>query len=510
MSEYCKVIIVDDEFIMRQGMKHMLEWEKEGLQIVGEASNGQEGLALVEKLKPHIVLADIVMPIIDGIEFSEIIGKRFPEIQLIMLSSYDKFEYVKTTLMNGASDYILKPTLNPEILLKTLKNAVDKIPGLKLKMHEEMPYAGQVEKYLLGYQKKLDEVTFVSFFPHTLYRMLAVNLRTVGGKHKENMNPVRKILEDHYAGIHSYVSLPVFLEEGTLCFVLNYRVKDELSVIVDAKAIVSRLERIYPRVYMVMSRGFSNMQAMKKHFEQDINGELQNAFYNPDKHLFIVEDYQGESIIKKFQFEAYTRHLIQGRYFEALEMFESYTAYICEMQMEEEKLKNFSKNLLYNFLMDIEKLSVESEALKKRYFSMLDNALWADDFKKAVKEITLELRKILESHLQNEDIRIIQIKQYVEQHYQESLDLSDIAGRFNFSYNYLSAYFSQNTKEGFNEFLNKIRVENACRLLRQEDMPIADIGNLVGYSEHSYFCRVFKKITGETPSNFRRREKQSL
>ena len=75
MAEYCKVVIIDDEFIMRQGMKHMLDWEKEGFQIVGEASNGQEGLEVIEKKKPNIVLTDIVMPVLDGIEFSEILNK---------------------------------------------------------------------------------------------------------------------------------------------------------------------------------------------------------------------------------------------------------------------------------------------------------------------------------------------------------------------------------------------------------------------------------------------------
>ena len=94
MAGYCKVVIIDDEYIMRQGMKHMLDWEKEGFQIVGEASNGQEGLEVIEKTLPNIVLADIVMPVLDGIEFSEILQKKFPEMQLIILSSYDKFEFV--------------------------------------------------------------------------------------------------------------------------------------------------------------------------------------------------------------------------------------------------------------------------------------------------------------------------------------------------------------------------------------------------------------------------------
>src|SRR5699024_6703215 len=165
MEDYCKVLIIDDEFIMRQGMKHMLEWEKEGFQIVGEATNGQEGLDLIEKLEPDIVLADIVMPVLDGIEFSQILKQKYPEIQLIILSSYDKFEYVKSTLLNGASDYILKPTLNPEILLKTLQKVARNSPGLTLRKEKELSPRVMLERFLMGYRDRLDEVLFVNTFP---------------------------------------------------------------------------------------------------------------------------------------------------------------------------------------------------------------------------------------------------------------------------------------------------------------------------------------------------------
>ena len=131
-KNYCKVLIVEDEFIMRQGIKHMIEWEKEGFAIVGEATNGEEALKLIDNLKPNIVISDIVMPILNGVDFSRIVQKKYPEVQLIILSSYDNFEYVKDTLLSGAVDYILKPTLTTNQLLVTLNKAVDRIPGLEL------------------------------------------------------------------------------------------------------------------------------------------------------------------------------------------------------------------------------------------------------------------------------------------------------------------------------------------------------------------------------------------
>ena len=134
---YCKVLIVDDECMMRQGIRHMIEWEKEGYLLVGEAANGEEGLLMIEEHQPDIVLADIVMPVLDGMEFAVIVKKRFPKVKLIMLSSYDDFEYVKKTLLNGACDYILKPSLNSEELLDMLGRAAGTIPGMQLEKKKE-------------------------------------------------------------------------------------------------------------------------------------------------------------------------------------------------------------------------------------------------------------------------------------------------------------------------------------------------------------------------------------
>lgn len=81
-KDYCKVLIVEDEFIMRQGIKHMIEWEKEGFAIVGEATNGEEALKLIDNLKPNIVISDIVMPILNGVDFSRIVQKNIQKYSL--------------------------------------------------------------------------------------------------------------------------------------------------------------------------------------------------------------------------------------------------------------------------------------------------------------------------------------------------------------------------------------------------------------------------------------------
>ena len=506
-EEYCRILILDDEFIMRQGMKHMMDWEQEGFQIVGEGSTGEEGLVLAEELKPHIVLADIVMPVMDGIEFSAILGKKHPEIQLIILSSYDKFEYVKTTLLNGASDYILKPMLNPESLLETLKKAAGRIPGFRLKRKAGVSCAGQLERFLSGFANRLDETLFVSVFPHTLYRILAVNLRDCCDGHKDEYYSVRRRITDFFTERGVYSTADVLLEEEILCVILNYRLKDGMALVKDTDEIAEQMRKFYPRAFFVLSRSFSSIQKIRGFCKEDVMPNVEKGFYYRRKSLYIVEKYEGQQEVVRFEYETYTAYLAAKEYEKALDLFEDYTKYLCSRQMDEERLKNLTRNLLYNYLMETERTLGWNEGLRERYFREISDALWEEDYQNVMDGIFAGLRNILRDRQGAEENRIREIKNYVEGHYQEPLELSDIADKFGLSYSYLSTYFSQTAREGFSEFVNKIRIRHAKELLEEKGMSISKIGAEVGYTEHSYFCRVFKRMTAQTPSEYRRSRK---
>ncbi|GAE92218.1 DNA-binding response regulator [Gracilibacillus boraciitolerans JCM 21714] len=120
MQEFYKVLIVDDEMLIRQGIINYIEWENEGYKIIGEASNGEEAMQLMASDHPHILITDIVMPGMDGIELVKNVKEFYPETEIIVLSSFENFDYVKQTFQNGVADYILKPKLNTEELLQTL------------------------------------------------------------------------------------------------------------------------------------------------------------------------------------------------------------------------------------------------------------------------------------------------------------------------------------------------------------------------------------------------------
>ena len=124
-----KLLIVEDEMLLRQGIVHMLNWTEHDFLIVGQVSNGKEALECIDTLKPDIIITDIIMPVMDGVEFTRRVKNAYPEIQIVVLSSYDDFSYVRETLRLGACDYVLKREINESMILEVLKRTAKKCIG---------------------------------------------------------------------------------------------------------------------------------------------------------------------------------------------------------------------------------------------------------------------------------------------------------------------------------------------------------------------------------------------
>ena len=111
-----KVFLAEDEFLIRNGIKNSIEWEKEGYRFVGEASDGELALPMVLKEKPDILITDIRMPFMSGLELSSLVKKELPDIKIVILSGYDEFEYAKDAIHIGVARYLLKPVSSAKLL----------------------------------------------------------------------------------------------------------------------------------------------------------------------------------------------------------------------------------------------------------------------------------------------------------------------------------------------------------------------------------------------------------
>ena len=286
MSDLCKVLIVDDEYIMRQGIKHLVNWDKEGFLIVGEATNGKEALIMVEELKPHIVVMDVVMPVMDGVELTKEVHEKYPDIKIIVLSGFDDFCYVKETLKNGAMDYILKPTLTGEVFLEALKRAADSIPGFSLSGNSNLILNHALEWYIAGYSDSMNIQDFPEFAKLNTYRMFAVDINYAFENDNDYVAKIRKEIRKtlNEAGI---IFGRTVIDNRNLIYVFNYDIVYEIGVLEKLSRIAERVKNVKPKGFFVLSKRFENIQDVREIYLQ-VESQINSGFYYDNKSILNI------------------------------------------------------------------------------------------------------------------------------------------------------------------------------------------------------------------------------
>lgn len=502
-----KVLIVDDEYIMRQGLRYMISWEEEGFHIVGEATNGQEALTQIESLQPNIVLCDVVMPLMDGIDFVTTVHKLYPALEILVLSGYDKFEYVRRTLLNGASDYILKPTLNPQVLLQSLQNAVQRLPAGLLEEDTSsavLDYGRILEQYILG----LDVPTAFGKLPDYLsapcFHLYAVDIALENAARKPLHDALLQKIQREAAAFSDAQTLVFTLRESVACVLFCHAHRD-LSVEQFALVLSSQLAQLSDRVFALFSPQFRELEQVREIYQQQMAPYLGLKFYYFNISMLRTEHIPAGSLAKPSQFNIFKiSTCIENRQFDqAIALLYQSNRTALQSLAHVQDLKSLTKNALYHFLDVLALDEKEQDRHRNELFQAIDRPCCLDEYLAGLDRVR-ELLTQLSAQASPSDTRIEEIVAYIRAHYNEELHLEDLAARFCFNYSYLSAFFNSQMHESFNDYLNRIRIEKACELLQQHSLSISEISREVGYSEHSYFCRVFRKITGKTPSTWRR------
>lgn len=505
MQQYCKILIVDDEYIIRQGIKHLLDWEKYGFQVIGEAGNGMQALEMVEKDPPDIVLTDIAMPVMDGIELTKMLNIKNGGIQVIILSGYSDFEYVKSTFQNGAVDYILKPTLNPKELLSVLQKAVQRIPNLALKSSAEIHIESLLNQFILGFTDILQTGQLKKQFPLPCLRILGINRKIC-----KNNSVINSFMGSGvYEMLGAYHPYPFNINDDIALVVFNYDHPDEATLSHAVRETVKKLSAASSGLFFVLSDPFYRLEDIRTVYNDRFCKLTERRFYFKNVPLMAASKFPPLQEYEKFDTKRFTSQLTSMNFEQALQMLREYVdRAVSEYRMNEPELKAFLESMLYNLISELEELNLNAENLshlKLNYLSSIEAADYAEDFLKVFHDICGDFSIIIQNyHLKINNDAMKRITAYLQDHYSEPITLNDIAKKFNFSYYYLSSYFSAHSDEGFSEYLNRVRIEKSLELLRNKSIPISEISALVGYSDHSYFCKVFKKFTGHTPSEYRK------
>ncbi len=495
-----RVLIVDDEQLIRQGIKHYLSWEQEGFEIVGEASNGMEALELIDLKQPHIIITDIVMPIMDGEELTRIVKERFPQIEVIILSSFGEFDYVRSTFQSGVVDYILKPKLEAQALLKALKSAAERIPSLQIRDKHvlvELSIGQIIQKMISGYEVNYDAEKISGMFPYRNFCLMGIVL-------KKGETDLPNQIKDQIETVLGREDYLFHFEQNTV--LLN---GDDFS---ECIRLANELGKSYREYGFALSEPFTDFSQLGVIYKEGLAKLLNYRFYFSEQPLLMQQNLPNpEPQCDSFNLDWFTGEFKRKNFEGAFKYLQEHAAALSNCYtLDVYEYKAFFGNIVFNITVLLGNMEYEVKNLdhaKYSYFKAIEDAQNAKEvIGQLIKFITEAKQCIFSSQNQLDNINMKKLLEFIKDHYAEQITLTDVAKHFHFNPSYLSSYFSTHNGEGFIEYLNRIRIEEASKLLVEGTSTISEISGMVGYSDHSYFCKVFKKITGLSPSQFRRKQ----
>lgn len=521
-----KVFLVEDERIMREGIKENIEWNKEGFIFCGEAQDGELAYPLILEKRPDIVITDIKMPFMDGLELSKLIKKEIPSIKIIILSGFDEFEYAKQALSIGVTEYLLKPMDRHELL-----KAVHKVAALIDEEKEMEVYFHQIEGQKEQHDMFLRKNYFTKVFSSQLgvaevleqgqqlnidlngqyFQVLLLEVRLEEGKDWNAVVdvPQNVILFDRDLEGYGYIIKGPTKESVE-------KSRDYLERLLQEKAIeysndffigigqcVHRLS-LLPTAFETAKRVFAY-----RYFEQNrriVEYQSRDIHHPEGESIDVVgfktDDIKNDAIMKllKTGSEDEVEPFVE-RYFESINeenlkslMFRQYiivNGYILVADFLNSL--GYSREEIAPICSDIQRVP-----LKKQF---------TESMKRCLKDAMVKAIRMRDTNASQTYTPIIEkAKTYIQQSYNsENMSLNDVAEHVNMSPSHFSFIFSREMKQSFSEYLIEIRVERAKELLRCTTMKTSDICYEVGYKNPQYFSYLFKKNIGYTPREYRQK-----
>ncbi|QYR20588.1 response regulator [Paenibacillus sp. sptzw28] len=496
-----KAIIIDDEIWIREGLKVQIPWDALDITLAGEASNGVEGLQLIEEVKPDIVLTDIAMPLMNGLELMETIRTRYPNMTVIVISGYAEFEYARKALIYDASDYILKP-FDEEALIESMRKAKRKVlatnsdpvePGAVYRRLSEMLHHGCEEKDM---KAVLDSAGIRITLPA---RVTVVQLT---GEEREN---ARRFVDDMERKISIDLKHPVVFQDPY---------EPQRVIMCTPVLPLSAAEQWfegYEEIKIGAGGIADSLSQLKISYEQACQG-MKYSGWLPGRKIVAYEAIQErkknlvlpDEIVNDFikRLETGERDRLLPWYFTWLEQ---------QAAVPDIALESIQKSVL-ELMLAVAKSNRKNEVDLSNLFDRHETlaiALESDTYTKFKHRFSAFIEEVLrtvQSHATGGTKRTIEeIKAYIDEHYTEEISLNWVAEHFFINPAYLSRTFKREYGQNFNEYIMQLRMSKASRLLADGSLKLELISQMCGFENPKYFFKRFKLFFGCTPSEYRKR-----
>lgn len=494
-----KILIAEDSSLIRQGIITMVDWKRQNCILAGEAENGKAAIRLIDTLKPDILFLDVKMPQIDGLKVLDYIRENHIDIQIIMISGYSSFDYIKHALRAHAVDYILKP-IHEDELNQALSKAIESL-------------------------RRSDSGTAVSKPEKTLSAILEENIYSTFG---DVFYPQSEQTRFWTASIKNKYNDYNFF-------------KDQIQILLPAgvsAAFHEHLDRLDIIFYSDFPEHFSSVLEMLRHVYLLADSLLKNLLY-----IGISEMHPSDYVITKVYYESHKAlcskilhpdcHLLlytqqKQRKYNLDDVFsaeiplldfltsgnQTGAAGLCE-KLIQNHLKNPDIQLdefcmlLTELYCIFTKTGTDCVSRLQQEISMLHNldSLINCDSIQPLLETLYRYCTAIASDMVNRrtdiDSTIVEIQKYIEQHFSEQITLKSLESLFHLSGSYISVMFKRITGTGINQYLRHLRLDHAVRLISSTDFKLSEICEKSGYTNYVHFSKEFKKYTGVSPTDYR-------
>ena len=552
-----KLLIVDDEILVRTGLRSIINWEKNGFQIVGDAENGYQALELIEKTSPDIVLTDIIMPELDGLKLIEIVKERYPSIRIVILSCHNDFHYIRKAMKLGVEDYILKLSITPEELIVLLQEIVKKIYSTNCHVKDRIAieynkpdFSSQSEKDALFkmlidenvdykvFEKNIDSI-FPSYSPKgeavasdAIIALVKIHQNnTNSGSKKVNEKTLQNLVEQQAKGNYSLQTY--VYEKNRIAIIINLKECENIRNAEDAcilderdtterQDIMNDIKEFFENI-LISARRFLNMQ-VSIGISKPFSGytKIKEA-YNQAKESIEYSFYESEGGVYVYcsnHFQQQRAEIFGKNEEEKLcylisicdcngikELISEIIDTIKQRRLSLEQSNQIFLEIVFCFKSCLRKYTNYSHEILDEKIPMY-NTIILFEFLEDARTCFFELAHMCceliykERHGKYRD-EIRKIIEYIESHYMEDITLKWAADYVFISETYLSHIFKKEIGKSFVQYLTEIRMKKAADMLIHTNLSVHEISLKVGYYNINYFGRLFKKYTGTSPKQFR-------
>lgn len=530
----CNIIIVDDEMLVRLGVKSYIENSSKEFYVVDTFSNGRDALEYCKINKPDIVLTDITMPIMDGLQLIEELRNMYNDIKIVVLSCHDDYKFIKGAFKLGVVDYILKYEIEESELVKLLLkikseslnldtyNVEINIDEIKknifneiITLDEDKPISKELNEKILKYCKRLSAYNLITIFIG------------IDDEYDDNFIAIKRNFDSSSA---IDVINEIFKRYGIGEIFYNND-KDLVGLISMQKEFSEK--DIYEKLYYLLE---NINKSFKEYFNISISIGISNIYnslsfsnkaYKEAKEAFLYRFYKGRgSIIQyceniKFKDNINNNFIKELKYyiidesnfsFNKKEVYNNIIHYLDYMKSNKTNpvlFKHEVYNILHSiniYLLDYYNIRSEQTIYTDNYvnqYPLVEKIDYEEIIKDYINFFIEEIEKKVDKEFK-EVLLISKIKKYIYNHYSEELSLQLVADKFYLNKNYFCQYFKKETNKNFIDYLTEVRIEKAKKLLKLENLPSSEVAEKVGFNNVNYFVRVFKKVTGVSITEYKK------